>query len=392
MQVNRGAGRFFGAFCPTIREHMKFSTQKEGEAMATARLIGLVFLSICISFLLISEPIKADVSPNFYSNAWSEWSGNAKITVVDGDVVIKNINHLWPDETGSPGYDTKFAYSIDIGDNDPNNPEVYKEIYGQSLFDYDDIFEGEAYFDVPWQEQEDPVEKSWTFTIEEPHMASATTSAVEPNNFNTLWAFSTAEIDFIVEGQGTIQIEIPYVVRYDLKTVDSTYAGASCLASIALFAYETSQEWTANNDSEFKDCHDGENQYIEESGTLTITADVGYPPAEPVGNRGYAISFMLLNMANAIKSEPTNMDDDLDGVTNDDDQCPDTVEGDVVDENGCSIDQLCPCENAWKNHGKYVSCVSHAAGDFVSAGLIDNNEIGQIVSQAAQSDCGKKKK
>jgi len=66
------------------------------------------------------------------------------------------------------------------------------------------------------------------------------------------------------------------------------------------------------------------------------------------------------------------------------------VEGDVVNESGCSIDQLCPCDNDWKNHGKYVSCVSHATGDFVAAGLIDINETGQIVSDAAQSDCGHK--
>ena len=89
-------------------------------------------------------------------------------------------------------------------------------------------------------------------------------------------------------------------------------------------------------------------------------------------------------------SEVSNLpDSDGDGVTDDIDQCLETVPGDIVDENGCSIADLCPCDNDWKNHGKYVSCVTKAAKDFVKAGLIDNNEKGDMVSEAAQSSCGK---
>ena len=55
------------------------------------------------------------------------------------------------------------------------------------------------------------------------------------------------------------------------------------------------------------------------------------------------------------------------------------------------IDQLYPCEGPWKNHGQYVSAVSHAAEDFVTFGLITEAEKDAIVSEAAQSSCGKKK-
>jgi hypothetical protein len=92
-------------------------------------------------------------------------------------------------------------------------------------------------------------------------------------------------------------------------------------------------------------------------------------------------------------------DDDCDGVLNDDDLCPTTPEGEIVDpDTGCSIDQLCPCDgpidsiNAWKNHGKYVSCVSKQSGGFVKMGLISTIEKDAIVEEAAESDCGKKKK
>jgi len=53
------------------------------------------------------------------------------------------------------------------------------------------------------------------------------------------------------------------------------------------------------------------------------------------------------------------------------------------------IDQLCPCENQWKNHGQYVSCVARAAEDFVAVGLITDAKKDAIVSGAGQSFCGK---
>ena len=85
-------------------------------------------------------------------------------------------------------------------------------------------------------------------------------------------------------------------------------------------------------------------------------------------------------------------DDDGDGVLDAGDQCPNTATGEVVNQAGCSIDDLCPCANEWKNHGAYVSCVAHAAEDFVDGGLITEAEKDATVSEAGQSDCGHKNK
>jgi len=59
------------------------------------------------------------------------------------------------------------------------------------------------------------------------------------------------------------------------------------------------------------------------------------------------------------------------------------------------IDQLVPCSGpasgeTWKNHGQYVSSVAHAAQNLANLGCIGQQEIGKIVSDAAQSNCGKK--
>ncbi len=44
-----------------------------------------------------------------------------------------------------------------------------------------------------------------------------------------------------------------------------------------------------------------------------------------------------------------------------------------------AIEDPCPCDNAWKNHGEYVSCVAHAVDD------------PRIRSEAARSDCGRER-
>ncbi|MGQ7848746.1 thrombospondin type 3 repeat-containing protein [Granulosicoccus sp. 3-233] len=85
-----------------------------------------------------------------------------------------------------------------------------------------------------------------------------------------------------------------------------------------------------------------------------------------------------------------DIDDDNDGVLDDEpDSCDATESGGIVNSDGCSIAQLCPADDTWKNHGSYVSCVSRAAKDFQKAGLLSQGEKSQLVSTAAQSDVGK---
>jgi hypothetical protein len=96
---------------------------------------------------------------------------------------------------------------------------------------------------------------------------------------------------------------------------------------------------------------------------------------------------------NAAFSLAGETDADRDGVADSLDACPDTQPGSVVDAHGCSIEQLAPCSGpasggTWKNHGEYVSSVAHAAEAFVASGLITEAQAEQIVSQAAQSNCG----
>jgi hypothetical protein len=82
-------------------------------------------------------------------------------------------------------------------------------------------------------------------------------------------------------------------------------------------------------------------------------------------------------------------DADGDNVIDADDMCLE-IALDVVDSIGCSIDQYCPCDNKWKNHGSYVLCVAHTSEDFVEAGLITLEDKNIVVSERAESICGKK--
>jgi hypothetical protein len=82
-------------------------------------------------------------------------------------------------------------------------------------------------------------------------------------------------------------------------------------------------------------------------------------------------------------------DDDSDGVLDGADQCPATPEGEIVLSNGCSIVDLAPCAGSWKNHGSYVKAVVDATKLLIAEGLLTQEEAGQIIAAAAQSECGK---
>jgi hypothetical protein len=81
---------------------------------------------------------------------------------------------------------------------------------------------------------------------------------------------------------------------------------------------------------------------------------------------------------------------DGDGVLYTEDLCLWTPAESIVNADGCSVFQLCE-SNTYKNHGKYVSCVSHTAEAFLDAGLITEAEKDATVSVAGKSDVGKKK-
>jgi hypothetical protein len=101
---------------------------------------------------------------------------------------------------------------------------------------------------------------------------------------------------------------------------------------------------------------------------------------------GFTNAILPAFRANVVPILPPDADGD--GVHDDEDNCPDTPTGQVINASGCSIDQLCPCEQQWRNHGRYVSCVENAAEDFAAASLITEEKQDAIVSEAAQSSCG----
>jgi hypothetical protein len=87
--------------------------------------------------------------------------------------------------------------------------------------------------------------------------------------------------------------------------------------------------------------------------------------------------------------EPVPTDEDGDGVLDDVDLCLDSAPGEVVDLDGCSVADYCPCDDGWGNRGAYLRCVVHTSRDFRREGLISSWERRDLIVEAAHSDCGR---
>ncbi len=82
-------------------------------------------------------------------------------------------------------------------------------------------------------------------------------------------------------------------------------------------------------------------------------------------------------------------DDDADGVSDEADACLASPMDAPVDPLGCTGAQLVARRcvvSAFTNHGKYVSCVAHAAKDAFEAGLISQAQRARFVANAARGN------
>lgn len=127
----------------------------------------------------------------------------------------------------------------------------------------------------------------------------------------------------------------------------------------------------------------------------------GCPENLPIGaaalNAGVSISVSDFadNVTTLTIQRDVEVDVDGDGVPDEQDNCPATPVGSVVNpKTGCSVEDLCTCEGppngGWKNHGKYVSCVGREAEALVAGGFMTIAAKDTLVSQAGRSSCGKK--
>lgn len=126
--------------------------------------------------------------------------------------------------------------------------------------------------------------------------------------------------------------------------------------------------------------------YISTAGSLAVPTTMGTVVFNSSGEFTFQADLM----------DTGNNDSDNDGVPDPDDDCEDTPDDEVVNDAGCSVNQLCPCArpangNKWKNHGAYVRCIALISGYYVSSGLLNDSEKDDLVSEAGRSECGHKK-
>jgi hypothetical protein len=197
-----------------------------------------------------------------------------------------------------------------------------------------------------------------------------------------------ADVFFFGPHQGEVEIETLGVLPVD-QFLDVQYFAPGGLVTGVQF-----NEFNAGfSGIQFNSSISGDSMHL---GPIAPTAPNVFNTVSFSGPNGLFGSLEVVNTFSAT-TVPDETDADADGVPDSLDQCPDTPAADVVNAQGCSIDQLVPCSGpasggTWKNHGKYVSRIAHVSKTFVKAGLISARERGRIVSAAARSGCGKKPK
>lgn len=91
--------------------------------------------------------------------------------------------------------------------------------------------------------------------------------------------------------------------------------------------------------------------------------------------------------------ENTQSDADVDGVGDACDACPDTPLGLAVLDDGCSLEQTCPCAGPipgtlWPTQRDYLTCVARVVKSLVGTEEITRTQARQIVQAALKSGCG----
>jgi len=121
---------------------------------------------------------------------------------------------------------------------------------------------------------------------------------------------------------------------------------------------------------------------------LDVAALLQTLPAVGEGPLAFAARLGAMTLQGSAPVSVRTLDADADGVSDAIDACPATAPKLAVDTAGCAVEQLCPCQAGWSNHGAYVQCVKKKAGAFQSVGWITKSERKQLISDAAQSRCG----
>ena len=115
-------------------------------------------------------------------------------------------------------------------------------------------------------------------------------------------------------------------------------------------------------------------------------------------NDNFEVVFVTSQRFVAIKNDmlyrfgKKKIDSDKDGVSDENDLCPETNEGQTVDVYGCSASQFSEIDcitatSLWLDHTDYMTYVSGYLVKLMKNGEISGQEHGQFTSKASQLQC-----
>lgn len=173
---------------------------------------------------------------------------------------------------------------------------------------------------------------------------------------------------------GTVVVDLG--ADFDLDAISVSEGTASASGSSITWTVDTLDEEGATLTIDYTHSSGaGGDLDLVASGSLSYTDTDGNP---------------VSGALDAVSITTESCDSDGDGIDDSEDVCPDSVfdVSSEIDADGCTVDDYCPCDDAWSNHGEYVSCVASVSNDFKSEGILSGKDKGAIQSDAAGSTCG----
>jgi hypothetical protein len=205
----------------------------------------------------------------------------------------------------------------------------------------------------------------------------------------SIFALTEPDVDDDGDGVNNDEDNCPQSANDDQSDLDGDDIGDACDSDVDGDGFTDDEDtcplWPSDNNNDLDGDGDGDICDSDDDGDGYNDENDNCPVVPNADQADFDGDFV---------GDQCDTDDDNDGVSDGNDMCQESPSGVELDENGCTSAQAlvwkCPNDGDYRNHGQYMKCIVEEADRQVEVGLIADFQRGDVISEAAQKDVGKK--